>query len=271
MRSWLFAAALLVAIDAHAASISPSVTISFSGPMTIGETTILPNGDGGNANLLIAQNAALPQPATIQSLSFYVATAAGSLRLGVYDATGPSAGPGALKAQTASFTPVTGWNTKSVTIPVLLPVGTYWLAYLPSSNSLAFRKAVVSGTSAKYHTLTFGSMPATFPASPLSDSAHWSFYATLTAAPSTPTLSLSFAPPAPSIPSTSPLGTFVSAVTATWSDGSPFTGSLSFVPPYSDDGGLFALSGHNLIINPSGPGASMAGNTVQHATLMATQ
>src|SRR5580704_3027092 len=81
------AASLLVAGPAQATTI------------TIGETTVLPTTDGGNANLLIAQPATLSTAATIQSLSFYVLTAAGNLRLGIYDSTGPSGGPGALKAQ----------------------------------------------------------------------------------------------------------------------------------------------------------------------------
>ena len=106
--------------------------------ITIGETTVLTSNDSGNGNLLIAQQATLSQIATIQSLSFYVTTAGGDLRLGIYDATGPNGGPGAKKAETNSFTPTTGWNTANVITPASLPVGTYWLAYLPSSSSLGF-------------------------------------------------------------------------------------------------------------------------------------
>src|SRR5262245_11640274 len=82
-----------------------------SGSITMGETNILPDFDDGNGNLLVAQQAVLSQPATLQSLSFYVTSAAGSLILGVYDATGPGGGPGHRRGQTASFTPVVGWNT----------------------------------------------------------------------------------------------------------------------------------------------------------------
>jgi len=104
--------------------------------VTIGETAVLSAGDNGNGNLLSAQRAKLAQAATIQSLSFYVTAASGKLILGIYDATGPNGGPGALKAQTNSFTPVTGWNTANVITPVSLTAGAYWLAYLPSSNAL---------------------------------------------------------------------------------------------------------------------------------------
>src|SRR5438445_7955229 len=66
-----------------------------------------------------------------------------------------------------------------------------------------------------------------------------------------PVLLLSFNPPNPSIASSTLVGVTVATVTATWSDGSPFTGALGFGPPNYDDGGTFALSGNALIINPS--------------------
>ena len=158
---------------------------SGGGTITIGETSITPS-DNGNANLLLAQNATFGQTATIQSLSFYVTTVGGNLRLGIYDATGPSGGPGALKAQTYSFTPTTGWNTQPVVTQVSLPAGTYWLAYLPSSNTLAFRKTVTSGISGKYYGFTFGTLPATFSTTPSNTTSHWSLYATLSTVPPTP-------------------------------------------------------------------------------------
>jgi hypothetical protein len=153
--------------------------------ITMGESNVLSGNDSGNADLLIAQQATLSESATLESLSFYVDTAAGDLRLGVYDATGAGGNPGALQAATASFTPIAGWNTQSVTTPVLLQAGTYWLAYLPSSSSLAFRDSYGSGT---YRTanFTFGPMRATFPSAVTSGTDHWSFYATLNAGPCTP-------------------------------------------------------------------------------------
>ena len=163
-------------------SIASATTQSGGGTtITIGETNILPLGDSGNGNLLLAQQATLSQTATIQSLSFYVSSAAGQLRLGIYDATGPSGGPGALKAQTAAFTPTTGWNTQSVTSQVSLAPGTYWLAYNPSDSNLAF---VRDGTgSLKYYSYAFNTLPATFSTAPTSGTDHWSFYATLSTAP----------------------------------------------------------------------------------------
>jgi hypothetical protein len=146
---------------------------------------VLSAGDGGNGNLLLAQSATLAQAATIQSLSFYVTAASGSLILGIYDATGPNGGPGALKASTASFTPVTGWNTANVVTPVSLPAGAYWLAYLPSSNALSFVKTNASGA-CEYYSHKFGSsLPSKFSASPTSCTpTTWSLYARLTVASS---------------------------------------------------------------------------------------
>jgi hypothetical protein len=155
--------------------------------ITMGETAILGSSDSGDKNRLTAQKTTLAQAAVLQSLSFYVTTAGGQLRLAVYDATGPGGGPGVKRAETAAFTPVTGWNTRPVTATVSLPAGSYWLAYLPSSSSLTFRRQ--SSGSARTYGYTFGTMPATFSTSASSSGSHWSFYATLSVP--APTLSLS--------------------------------------------------------------------------------
>ena len=149
--------------------------------ITIGSTTVWSAGDGGNGNLLLAQVAKLSQAATIQSLSFYVTTASGQLALGIYDATGPNGGPGALKASTY-LTPKTGWNTAKVVTPVLLAAGSYWLAYLPSSNALGFLKTNATGN-CKYYSFKYNALPGKFSTSPAScNPTTWSFYATLVAA-----------------------------------------------------------------------------------------
>jgi hypothetical protein len=148
-------------------------------PFTIGETAIFEEFDCCNGNLLLVQDAALSQAGTLHSLSFYVTAAAGDLRLGIYDATGPGGGPGALLAQTNAFTPVVGWNTANVITPVALSPGAYWLAYLPQSDSLNFRANRSIGTY-MYYSYPFGPMPATFSTSPNSGVTRWSFYGTLT-------------------------------------------------------------------------------------------
>jgi len=118
---------------------TPTPTPSPGSTITMGEPNILSGDDSGNGNLLLAQQTTLSTTATLQSLSFYVTSAAGNLRLGVYDSSGPGGGPGTKKAETNSFTPTTGWNTANVITPVSLPPGTYWLAYLPSDSNLHFR------------------------------------------------------------------------------------------------------------------------------------
>jgi hypothetical protein len=67
------------------------------------------------------------------------------------------------------------------------------------------------------------------------------------------------------------LGTIVATVTAAWSDGSTFTGTLGFVGPYYDDGGTFALSGNKVIVNPAGMGLLGDGGSTQFVTINAAQ
>jgi len=90
------------------------------------------------------------------------------------------------------------------------------------------------------------------------------------------TLTLTFNPQTPSLPNTSPLGTVVATVTAAWSNGSPFTGTLAFGQPYADDGGTFALScgqcaTAQIVLSPAGLGIMGDGGTVQNITIVATQ
>ena len=148
--------------------------------ITIGDTNLESDGDNGNDNLILAQAVSLAQSATIESLSFYVTQASGNLLLGIYDASGPSGGPGKLLAVTSSFATTTGWNTANVVTPVPLAAGNYWLAYLPSSGNLSFLKQNNSGSCfLKAQTFSQG-MPATFATSTSNCSpTTWSFYATL--------------------------------------------------------------------------------------------
>jgi hypothetical protein len=179
-QSWSDGGAQLHTITVPASDQSYTATYSATpNPITMGETTVFGSTDSGNGDLLLVQDATLSQTATIQSLSFHVLNAAGNLRLGVYDATGPGGGPGALRAQTNSFAAVAGWNTHNVITPVSLPAGDYWLAYFPSSSSLSFSTNFSIG-SYKAAPLAFGPMPATYPANHFGGVTHWSLYGTLT-------------------------------------------------------------------------------------------
>ncbi|MCC7000691.1 MAG: PKD domain-containing protein [Gemmatimonadaceae bacterium] len=162
-------------------TVSVTVNSQTPGNVTFGESTLLPNVDGGNGDLLVAMQAAVPQGGTLQSLSFYITNAAGQLRLGVYDASGPNGGPGALVATTNAFTPVVGWNTVPSTTAVTLPAGTYWLAYLASSSSLQF--LMTPNGSGRWYSVPFGALPSTYSTSPAAGAYHWSFYGTLSVVP----------------------------------------------------------------------------------------
>lgn len=145
---------------------------------TIGEPAILNTDDCCNGGYVLAQKATLSHPATINSLSFYVTVAAGKLLLGIYASNTAGTNPTTLKAATAEFTPVVGWNTVNVTTPVSLTSGSYWLAYTPQSGSLGFR--IGSGGNIRYYARSYQALPATFATSATSYSGHWSFYGTVT-------------------------------------------------------------------------------------------
>ena len=147
--------------------------------------SLLPVADSGNGNLLCAQSCTLTQTATLQSLSFYVRVANGNLALGLYNSNGFRTAPGALLAQTRSFRPVNGWNTVAVSSGVLQP-GTYWLAYLPSSNSLGFWNGF-SGSEV-HVSQNFGPLPNFFPSfGSRRGGDHWSIFATFVLVNPTPT------------------------------------------------------------------------------------
>ena len=148
---------------------------------TLGDTVIESLTDTGDANYIISQPATLGQAGTIQSISIYTPTVAGHLRLGIYDATGPSGGPGAKKAETNGFTPTVGWNTQNVITPVALPAGNYWLAFLPDNNSLQISSHFVS--TIDYYPFTYGTMPATFSTTPSTGGWSYSLYATVSGPP----------------------------------------------------------------------------------------
>jgi hypothetical protein len=73
------------------------------------------------------------------------------------------------------------------------------------------------------------------------------------------------------VPSTTPLGTVIATVAVTNSDGSVFAGRIFFTAPHYDWGGVFALSGNRIILNPNGPGISQViGLVTDYVSLDAT-
>lgn len=74
-------------------------------------------------------------------------------------------------------------------------------------------------------------------------------------------------PPAPVEQDDTPVGTTIAHVVVTLNPPSagPFTGTKSFGPPYGNGGGLFALSGSDVVLVAPFPD----GSSVQHFTLVA--
>lgn len=168
----LTASAQIVQFSGAAPSVGGSVEI-----MSFGQKGVTINTDSGNANVLSAQLVEVPFPGELQSFSFYVDTAVGQLRLGIYDATGPSGGPGTLIVESGEFTPTTGLNVRTVsgTIP---SAGNYWLAHAPSSNSLVYR-AEGEGSFRSY-SRTYAALPSTFQTTGLTSGITvWYFYLTM--------------------------------------------------------------------------------------------
>ena len=201
---------------------TPTATFTFtptssSGTFNVGETTVLGNAYSGLGNQLVAQQVTLSQTATIQSLSYYVSTAGGQMRLGIY--SNVASGPGSLRAQTAAFTPVTGWNTQAVVTPTQLTAGTYWLAFLPQNNTLAGR--VNPAGAGRYYSYTFGALPATYSTSPTNSAFTFSFYATFSTGavasntPSTTPLPTNSPTSTPTLTNTPIVPTSTSSLTAT--------------------------------------------------------
>ncbi len=235
--------------------------------ITMGDSKVESAGDSGNGNLLVAQQVTLAQAGTLQSLSFDVGIAAGQLILGVYSDNNGK--PGTLLTQTATFTPVKGWNTKAPSATPVLQPGTYWLAYAPSSNSLTFFKQNNTGN-CSYFVRTFQAMPPSWPTSGVLNCTPttWSFYATVQPQPPTPPVAS--APPV--ITGTPQVGSVLSASSGLWSDTPTFafqwfsgsgvvTGATasSYIVQASDIGN--ALTVAVTATNAAGSGVSLSAST----------
>jgi hypothetical protein len=82
-----------------------------------------------------------------------------------------------------------------------------------------------------------------------------------------PCLTINIIPAPLSIPDDTLSGTAVASIVVTLTPSGAFTGSLSFGSPYGNDGGLFALSGSDIVL----AGQLPAGNSIQQITVVATQ
>ena len=97
------------------------------------------------------------------------------------------------------------------------------------------------------------------------------YYVDVLFTPANPTLMMSCSPSAPTIAAATAIGTTISTCTASWSDGSQFTGSFGFGNPYNDDNGTFALSGTNPVSVVVAKSVTGDASSVQNITVVATQ
>jgi len=241
-------------------------------PVNFGETNVLSTDDFGNANLMVAQSASLSQSGTLQSLSFYVSQASGKLRLGLYDASGPSGGPGNKLDETAEITPIAGWNTANVLTPASLSAGNYWLAYLASDNNLHFVKTADGSSSGRIYPYAYSAMPATFSTAPNSSPSHWSFYATLGTSSTTPSVNLSASPSSISSGGSSSLSwnsSNTTSCTATWTTSHATSGSQS-VSPTSTTSYSISCTGTGGTVNASTT-VTVGGGTTSYTTFVGSQ
>src|SRR5262249_9005504 len=96
--------------------------------------------------------------------------------------------------------------------------------------------------------------------------------ASFTVQAAAPVPAITVTPSNPTILDTTPLGAVVATFAVSMSDGSPFTGTVGFGAPNYDGGGVFAIAGNNIIVNPSGPGVGPNTTTLtDQITLQATQ
>jgi hypothetical protein len=216
---------------------------------------------------------------TVSAIRFYRGTTSPQGYVAsLYSASGTLLGSVTMATESG---PVPGWQVGTFASPIPISANTTYVAayYVPSGEYLRVPEGLSQG-------VTTG--PLTAPASsavggngvykpkqafPTRSWEAANFLADVVFTPTAPTpyLTLSFSPASPSVASNAPAGTVVATITASWNDGSPFTGTLSFGAPNSNDQATFAISGNQLIVNPEGPGLSADGDTTQLVTVVATQ
>jgi hypothetical protein len=220
------------------------------------------------------------QPGTISAISFFrEAESPNGYVARLYSADGSTL-LGSVTMATESG-PVPGWQHAVFAAPISISANTTYVAayYAPSgqyaySNYDLTRGVTVGPLNAPSSSLVGGNgvynYHLTFPKRNYENTNYFVDVVFVPAVPA-PYLTVTLNPPNPSITNSAPVGSQVATIAATWSDGRPFTGTLSFGPPHFNDAATFAISGNNLIINPSGSGVASHGNTLQNVTIVATQ
>jgi hypothetical protein len=217
------------------------------------------------------------QSGTISGVRFYrAAVSSNGYVASLYSADGTLLGSATLARESGQLP---GWQVANFVSPIPVAANTTYISayYCPDGQGAEdpneLRNGVANGPlTAPASSAVGGNGVYNFKnAFPKNSYQASNYYVDVLFTPTGASLVLSFSPPNPSIPANAPLGSVVATINPTWSDGSPFTGTVSFGSPYSNDQGVFAISGTNLIVNPSGSGVSADANTVQNVTIVATQ
>jgi hypothetical protein len=218
------------------------------------------------------------QSGTISAIKFYRgAKSPNGYVARLYSATGTLLGSVTMAQESG---PVPGWQQAVFASPIAIAANTGYVAayYAPTgqyadtpqglqqsvSNGplIAPAASLVGGNGVYGRNRQF----------PIQDYQNTNYFVDVAFVPAgSPYLNITVSPSNSTISSTTPLGATVAQVTAAWSDGSPFTGTLSFGPPNFNAGGVYALDGNNLIISPNGPGVGATGGTTAYVTIVATQ
>lgn len=220
------------------------------------------------------------QSGSISAIRFYRATTnPGGYVATLYTKRGTLLGSVAMARESS---PVPGWQVAAFAAPISISPNTTYVAayYLPSGSDYqvvqyGLTQGVTTGPLTAPSSSAVGGNGVykytdVFPTKTW-ENANFLVDVLFTPTAPKPYLTLSFNPPNPTIASNAPPGTVVATITATWSNGSPFTGTLSFGAPDSNDQATFAISGDQLIVNPAGPGLSADGGKPQLVTIVATQ
>jgi hypothetical protein len=178
---------------------TPSPTITPTPrKITIGNTSELAEIGKGDSKRLIAYQVTLSETATIQSFNINIKKTTGKIRLGIYDDN--SNRPGKLKAVTTEFSPVNGWNSQKVSVPIRLEPGSYWLSFQASSDSLCVKASSNGGNHVYYTPRSYQALPSAFPIPSGAGTWQFSLYAILTTNSVLPTPAVSATPTPTAIP-----------------------------------------------------------------------
>jgi hypothetical protein len=218
------------------------------------------------------------QSGTISAIKFYRgATSPQGYVASLYSASGSLLGSATMAKESG---PVPGWQQAVFAVPIAIAANTSYVAayYAPSGQYAATAKGLSPTASngplyAPAASLVGGNGVYQYNRSfPTLDSQDTNYFVDVAFVPIGTYLSIISDPPNPTILSTTPLGTVVAQLSAAWSDGSPFTGALSFGAPNFNSRGVYTLdSNNNLIISPLGPGVGSVGGSTETVTIVATQ